>query len=107
MINTIDHTMITIRPRAHKPHHDHETAQGALAPMHGIVVALLVEVGQSVSKGQPLLVLEAMKMEHVLKADKEGVITALSCRQGDQVSQGAVLVHFADPSTENAEGGAA
>lgn len=91
----------------HRPHHDHETAQGALAPMHGIVVALLVEVGQSVSKGQPLLVLEAMKMEHVLKADKEGVITALCCRQGEQVSQGAVLVHFADPSTENAEGGAA
>ncbi len=91
----------------HRPHHDHDTAQGAVAPMHGMVVALLVEVGQSVSKGQPLLVLEAMKMEHVLKADKEGVITALSCRQGDQVSQGAVLVHFADPSTENAEGGAA
>ena len=91
----------------HRPHHDHDTAQGAVAPMHGMVVALLVEVGQSVSKGQPLLVLEAMKMEHVLKADKEGVITALSCRQGDQVSQGAVLMHFADPSTENAEGGAA
>ncbi|MFM5028415.1 biotin carboxylase N-terminal domain-containing protein [Aeromonas rivipollensis] len=91
----------------HRQHHDHETAQGALAPMHGIVVALLVEVGQSVSKGQPLLVLEAMKMEHVLKADKEGVITALCCRQGEQVSQGAVLVHFADPSAEKAQGGAA
>ncbi|WP_404838364.1 acetyl/propionyl/methylcrotonyl-CoA carboxylase subunit alpha [Aeromonas media] len=93
--------------RRHRPHHDHDGAQGAVAPMHGIVVALLVEVGQPVGKGQPLLVLEAMKMEHVLKADKEGVITALSCRQGEQVSQGAVLVHFADPNTENAEGGAA
>ncbi|WP_429159404.1 acetyl/propionyl/methylcrotonyl-CoA carboxylase subunit alpha [Aeromonas media] len=93
--------------RRHRPHHDHDGAQGAVAPMHGIVVALLVEVGQPVGKGQPLLVLEAMKMEHVLKADKEGVITALSCRQGEQVSQGAVLVHFADPNAENAEGGAA
>jgi 3-methylcrotonyl-CoA carboxylase alpha subunit len=93
--------------RRHRPHHDHDGAQGAVAPMHGIVVALLVEVGQPVGKGQSLLVLEAMKMEHVLKADKEGVITALSCRQGEQVSQGAVLVHFADPNTENAEGGAA
>lgn len=93
--------------RRHRPHHDHDGAQGAVAPMHGIVVALLVEVGQPVGKGQPLLVLEAMKMEHVLKADKEGVITALSCRQGEQVSQGAVLVHFADPNIENAEGGAA
>ncbi|WP_429108370.1 acetyl/propionyl/methylcrotonyl-CoA carboxylase subunit alpha [Aeromonas media] len=93
--------------RRHRPHHDHDGAQGAVAPMHGIVVALLVEVGQPVGKGQPLLVLEAMKMEHVLKADKEGVITALSCRQGEQVSQGAVLVHFADPNAENTEGGAA
>ncbi|TNI55768.1 methylcrotonoyl-CoA carboxylase [Aeromonas media] len=93
--------------RRHRPHHDHDGAQGAVAPMHGIVVALLVEVGQPVGKGQPLLVLEAMKMEHVLKADKEGVITALSCRQGEQVSQGDVLVHFADPTAENAEGGAA
>ncbi|WP_342058490.1 acetyl/propionyl/methylcrotonyl-CoA carboxylase subunit alpha [Aeromonas sp. OTU364] len=93
--------------RRHRSHHDHDGAQGAVAPMHGIVVALLVEVGQPVGKGQPLLVLEAMKMEHVLKADKEGVITALSCRQGEQVSQGAVLVHFADPNAENAEGGAA
>ena len=71
------------------------------------MVTLIVEVGQYVTKGQHLSVLEAMKMEHVLKADKEGVITALSCRQGAQVSQGAVLVHFADPSAEKAQGGAA
>ncbi|WP_338886952.1 acetyl/propionyl/methylcrotonyl-CoA carboxylase subunit alpha [Aeromonas rivipollensis] len=101
------HIPFAANDQRHRPHHDHETAQGALAPMHGIVVALLVEVGQPVSKGQPLLVLEAMKMEHVLKADKEGVITALCCRQGEQVSQGAVLVHFADPIADDAQGGAA
>ncbi len=58
----------------HQLHHDHEAgdAPGILAPMHGIVVALQVEAGQPVSKGQPLLVLEAMKMEHVLRADRDG-----------------------------------
>ncbi|MNI98071.1 Biotin/lipoyl attachment protein [compost metagenome] len=63
------------------------------------MVALLVEAGQYVQKNQPLLVLEAMKMEHVLKAECDGVIAALLCQQGDQVSQGTVLVHFADADT--------
>lgn len=71
--------------------------------MHGIVVELQVEAGQSVSKGQPLLVLEAMKMEHVLKADRDGVIEALQCRQGEQVSQGALLVRLAEQHTAQEE----
>ncbi|MGY3944823.1 acetyl/propionyl/methylcrotonyl-CoA carboxylase subunit alpha [Aeromonas tecta] len=80
----------------HQASHDQAQDNGALAPMHGIVVALLVEVGQRVQRGQPLLVLEAMKMEHVLKAQQDGVIESLRCQQGEQVSQGALLVHFAD-----------
>ncbi|MNG90230.1 Acetyl-/propionyl-coenzyme A carboxylase alpha chain [compost metagenome] len=87
----------------HQAHHDHHKGSGAVAPMHGIVVALLVEAGQSVQKNQPLLVLEAMKMEHVLKAECDGVIAALLCQQGDQVSQGTVLVHFADADTDAGE----
>ncbi|PTT49566.1 acetyl/propionyl/methylcrotonyl-CoA carboxylase subunit alpha [Aeromonas sp. HMWF014] len=90
----------------HQPHHDQHTsaAQGATAPMHGIVVALLVEAGQRVSKGQPLLVLEAMKMEHVLKADRDGLIETLQCKQGEQVSQGAILVRFADAVDQQESG---
>jgi 3-methylcrotonyl-CoA carboxylase alpha subunit len=72
--------------------------------MHGIVVALLVETGQRVSKGQPLLVLEAMKMEHVLKADRDGVIETLQCKQGEQVSQGAILARFADAVDQQESG---
>ena len=75
--------------------------------MHGIIVAILVEAGQAVTRGQPLLVLEAMKMEHVLKADKDGVVAALPCRQGDQVSQGTLLVHFATDHDETDEQGEA
>ncbi|MGL5564734.1 MAG: biotin/lipoyl-containing protein, partial [Plesiomonas sp.] len=84
--------------RQHSHHHEqaNEKAQGAIAPMHGIVVAVLIEQGQTVSKGQPLLVLEAMKMEHQLRAERDGVIEALQCKQGEQVSQGTVLVRFAE-----------
>ena len=56
-----------------------------------------------VEAGQVVVVLEAMKMEHVLKADRDGVIEALQCRQGEQVSQGAVLVRFAEDHTAQEE----
>ena len=91
--------------RQHSNHHEqaNEKAQGAIAPMHGIVVAVLVEQGQTVSKGQPLLVLEAMKMEHQLRAERDGVIEALQCKQGEQVSQGTVLVRFAEETASQEE----
>ena len=64
--------------------------------MPGRIVATLVAPGMAVKRGAPLLVLEAMKMEHQLRAERDGVIEALQCKQGEQVSQGAVLVRFAE-----------
>ena len=95
----------TADDQQHSHHHDqaNEKAQGAIAPMHGIVVAVLVEQGQAVNKGQPLLVLEAMKMEHQLRAERDGVIEALQCQQGEQVSQGAVLMRFAEETASQEE----
>ncbi|MFM4650308.1 acetyl/propionyl/methylcrotonyl-CoA carboxylase subunit alpha [Aeromonas bivalvium] len=89
----------------HQHHDDHQAAgsQGASAPMHGLVVALLVEAGQSVSRGQPLLVMEAMKMEHQVRAEQDGVIAELLCQVGQQISQGASLVRFQDAAREGAE----
>ncbi|MGY3864403.1 acetyl/propionyl/methylcrotonyl-CoA carboxylase subunit alpha [Aeromonas bivalvium] len=89
----------------HQHHDDHQApgSQGASAPMHGLVVALLVEAGQSVSRGQPLLVMEAMKMEHQVRAEQDGVIAELLCQVGQQISQGASLVRFQDAAREGAE----
>ena len=89
----------------HQHHDDHQIpgSQGASAPMHGLVVALLVEAGQSVSRGQPLLVMEAMKMEHQVRAEQDGVIAELLCQVGQQISQGASLVRFQDAAREGAE----
>ncbi|MGY3856559.1 acetyl/propionyl/methylcrotonyl-CoA carboxylase subunit alpha [Aeromonas intestinalis] len=87
-----------------RPDHQHGGSTGEIhAPMHGIVVALLVETGQRVSKGQALLVLEAMKMEHNLRAEQDGVIAALHCQQGEQVSQGNVLVQLAPGKDEQTQ----
>src|SRR5690606_31556313 len=65
-----------------------------LAPMPGRVIALLVEPGSQVARGTPLLVMEAMKMEHTLQAPADGVVNGYRVRSGDQVGDGAVLVDF-------------
>jgi 3-methylcrotonyl-CoA carboxylase alpha subunit len=62
------------------------------APMPGRIVSLLVQEGQSVSKGAPLLVMEAMKMEHTITAPHDGLIESLPHAEGDQVSEGTALV---------------
>ena len=71
------------------------TAQGGLtAPMNGSIVRVLVEVGQTVEAGAQLVVLEAMKMEHSLRAPHAGVVKALFFQEGEMVSEGAALVEL-------------
>ena len=67
---------------------------GLTAPMPGKIVALRVEPGATVKRGAPLLVLEAMKMEHTIAAPADGVVERLRYRVGDQVEEGAELVVF-------------
>jgi geranyl-CoA carboxylase alpha subunit len=62
------------------------------APMPGQVIALLVAEGQSVRAGDPLLILEAMKMEHTIRAPHDGVVAAIHARPGTQVAASAVLL---------------
>jgi 3-methylcrotonyl-CoA carboxylase alpha subunit len=62
------------------------------APMPGAVVAVLVEEGQAVERNQPLMVIEAMKMEHTLRAPAAGRVVKLRVARGDQVTEGAELV---------------
>ena len=67
---------------------------GLTAPMPGKVVALLAQPGAKVEKGTPLLILEAMKMEHTITAPKNGTVKAFCYAAGDQVADGASLVEF-------------
>ncbi len=67
------------------------------APMQATVIAVLVENGQHVLKGDRLVVLEAMKMEQPLTAHRDGVITRLNAEAGTTVSSGHVLLDIADP----------
>jgi propionyl-CoA carboxylase alpha chain len=80
-----------------------QVATGSLlAPMPGSVIRLGAEVGSSVTAGQPILWLEAMKMEHTIAAPAAGVLSAVNVEVGQQVDVGAVLA-VVDPATENQE----
>jgi 3-methylcrotonyl-CoA carboxylase alpha subunit len=69
---------------------DHHGGLGA--PMPGRVLAVLVSQGQSVARGTPLVVMEAMKMEHTVTAPRAGIIGQLRCAVGEQVKEGAELL---------------
>jgi len=64
------------------------------APMPGKVLDVMVQPGQIVTKGEGLLVLEAMKMENVLKAEQEGTIKSVNVSVGDAVEKNNVLIDF-------------
>ena len=73
-----------------------EADEGRLtAPMPGKIIALLVSAGERVSKGTPLLIMEAMKMEHTISAPGDGTVSELLYAVGDQVSEGAQLLSLA------------
>jgi len=79
---------------------DHAGEAGRLtAPMPGKVVAFLVQAGERVARGQPLAVMEAMKMEHTIAAPRDGVVEALLYRAGDQVAEGGELLRLAAAAT--------
>ncbi|HVB17671.1 MAG TPA: biotin/lipoyl-containing protein, partial [Stellaceae bacterium] len=67
------------------------------APMPGRVVQLLVAVGDVVRQGQPLVVVEAMKMEHTVVAPRDGTVAAVHFAAGEPVEEGVELIALADP----------
>jgi biotin carboxyl carrier protein len=74
---------------------DRQRGAGTLrAPMPGLVVRVLVQPGQTVTRGSGMVVLEAMKMENELKAAADGTVKAVRAGAGEPVEKGQVLVEF-------------
>jgi 3-methylcrotonyl-CoA carboxylase alpha subunit len=83
--------------------HDDEQDGGSnedtvLAPLPGVVQSLLVKVGDEVSHHQPIIVLEAMKMNHTMTATGPAIVDSIHCAEGDQVSEGTILIRFSHDS---------
>jgi len=65
------------------------------APMPGLVLDILVEVGQTINKGDNLLVLEAMKMENIIKASGTGIVKNIKVNKKDAVEKNQLLIEMA------------
>ena len=77
-----------------------EGGSGAVtSPMPGKLIQLFVKAGVEVAKGDPLVVIEAMKMEHTLTAFRDGVVEEIFFEVGDQVDEGTTLVRLKDEET--------
>lgn len=75
-----------------------EHAGDLISPMPGRVRRTPVAVGEAVEKGQVLLVLEAMKMEHAIRAPRGGILKAMHVREGDLVEAGVELAEIGEPA---------
>lgn len=64
------------------------------APMPGLIIDLKVKAGDAVKPGDQLLILEAMKMENILKSQGEGIVKTVKVNKGDTVEKGQVLIQF-------------
>ena len=64
------------------------------APMPGLVLEVAAEIGQEVKKGDPLLILEAMKMENVIKSIGEGTVKAIHIKQGEALEKGQLMIEM-------------
>ncbi len=93
------HTRLVRKPRFSDPA-DAVASGSLLAPMPGTVVGVLVAKGAEVVAGQPVLVLEAMKMQHTVAAPYDGVVTVIDVRPGMQVAAGDVLAVVSPSSTD-------
>ena len=83
--------VLEILPRFILPGNEAQTG-GLIAPMPGKVIDLKVKVGSKVKKGDTLVILEAMKMEHQVKASEDGKVSKLLIRKDDQLENGALLM---------------
>jgi propionyl-CoA carboxylase alpha chain len=71
-----------------------DTGKFVLCPMPGLVKALMVSVGQEVKIGEPLCIVEAMKMENVLRAEKDAVVAKINAAEGDSLAVDAVIMEM-------------
>ena len=83
--------LLALMPVKEKP----DTSKLLLCPMPGLVVSLNVSEGQEVAAGDPLCIVEAMKMENVLRAERDGTVAKILAQPGDSLNVDAVILEFA------------
>ena len=81
-----------VRPLLNSPAAPSTGKSGVKSPLPGVILDIKVNVGDTVKRGQTIIILEAMKMENNINADKDGKVTAINVNKGDSVLEGNDLV---------------
>jgi biotin carboxyl carrier protein len=89
---TINRPAQTTTPPVARPQQATTGSSALRSPLPGIILEIHCKAGDTVKKGQKLLILEAMKMENVINADRDGVVKDIKVNKGDSVLEGADLV---------------
>jgi len=89
-------SVFRVGPSAGRSARTAEHTGDLISPMPGRVLRVLAADGERVERGQPLLVLEAMKMEHVMRSGRAGVVRRIAFGEGQQVDAGALLVELGE-----------
>jgi 3-methylcrotonyl-CoA carboxylase alpha subunit len=92
-------TKVSLRDLSLAEAGDHDKSGLMLAPMHGKVLALFVEKGAQVTRGQRVAIIEAMKMEHTIVAPMDGIVTEIAVAKDAQIAEGARLIVITPPIT--------
>ncbi|MDV3293626.1 MAG: acetyl-CoA carboxylase biotin carboxyl carrier protein subunit, partial [Nitrososphaerales archaeon] len=93
---TFQRGMAKLRPAALETRQPEDLSSSLVAPMPGRVVSVLAKAGQHVKSGDPLIVLESMKMESVLRSGRDTKVREVAVRDGDTVKRGQLLVSYGD-----------
>ena len=88
-----DYAVAQMRKAAGISHH-HATDNAVKTPMPGLVIGIRVAPGDRVAKGTPLVVIEAMKMENIIKARTDGIIKSIAVKPGQSVEKSDILLEF-------------
>src|SRR5262249_160544 len=102
LLDGIEHRLTYIDPLQPKVELD-ATGGRLTAPMPGKIIEVTARPGQRVKRGEALLVLEAMKMEHTIVAPADGIIGGVHFAPGDLVEEGAALIAFSAEGKETAD----
>ncbi|MCU0456718.1 MAG: acetyl-CoA carboxylase biotin carboxyl carrier protein subunit [Bacteroidales bacterium] len=91
-IDSTHYTTRISRKYAERAHFKKANPKHILSFIPGTVLDILVKPGQKVSRGEHLMILEAMKMQNLLKAATDGTVKKISVKKGDKVAKGSVLI---------------
>ena len=91
---TIEDELDLLIQNLHLNDADEDETANLISSMPGLVLDIMVEEGQSVEKNEPLMILEAMKMENILKSQTSGRVKKICCKPGEAVDKNQLLVEI-------------